>query len=53
MITIKNLQFEMHKLETLKVAQQDHDAPAVDIAETQNKINYYRDYILRICRSEY
>jgi hypothetical protein len=50
---LKDLKFEMRRAERRLQSQIDHDAPAADIADTKAQINYYRDAILHICRSEY
>ena len=50
---LKGLKFEMRRAERRLQAQLDHDAPTADIEDTKAQINYYRDAILWICRSEY
>lgn len=50
---LKQLKFEMRRVELRLNAQLSHDAPAEDIADTRAQMLYLRDAILKICRSEY
>lgn len=48
---LKQLKFELRRVELRLKAQLAHSAPKADIDDTLTQVYYYRDAILHICRS--